>query len=123
MRSQTGFGLLFALMAATLFAVVGVAVLSQSLAAQSGGSGSATEPVSVSDTTPDQNRLAPEQAPPSYAIMDGILIGAGLGVATGLILFEVIPFGCGSDASVAVPCEPPEAVVRPPYRFTHPGSR
>ena len=94
MRSQNGFGLLFAHMGVALFAIVGVGVLPQSLAAQSGGSGITTEPVSLPDTAPDQSRLAPQQAPPSYAVMYGTLIGAGLGGLAGFVFYEVAMEEC-----------------------------
>lgn len=94
MRSQTGFGLLFALMAATLFAVVGVAVLPQSLAAQSGGSGIAREPVSLPDTTPDLDGLAPQEAPRVQGVLLGAFMGASLGGFTGFVFYEAAMEEC-----------------------------
>ena len=79
MRNLTRFGLLLTHAGVAPFAIIGSGVLPQCLAAQSGGSGITTEPVSLPDTAPDQSRLAPQQAPPSDAIIEGTFIGAVLG--------------------------------------------
>jgi hypothetical protein len=94
MRSQTGFGLLFALMAATLFAVVGVAVLPQSLAAQSGGSGIVREPVSLPDTTPDQRGPVAQEAPRFRGGLVGGFVGASLGASVGFVFYEAAMEEC-----------------------------
>jgi hypothetical protein len=94
MRSQTGFGLLIALTGVALFAVVAVAVLPQCLAAQSGGSGIVREPVSLPDTTPDQNGPVAQEAPRFPGGLVGGFVGASLGGYVGFVFYEAAMEEC-----------------------------